>query len=162
MTARRRKRIACIALAAMLFGAVSPALAAALFHDRPEIMGRLLSIPLAPTHAAEQTAMAAEREACPLEFDAAAADREVSHSAHDGAAGGSHSGSEHAAHGIFCSFCLAANSVTAVPTAVGTELQFTVDLTAYAAATDDRRPGWLLPVVLHSRDPPADLSRSRL
>ena len=117
---KRRKHIAWIAIAAMLFGAVSPALAAALFAGHAEILGRMLAIPAAPAPAAPQTA-AADDDGCQHESASAAFDEQHRHD-HDAAGRGSHEGSGHAAHEIFCSFCLAASATLTLPAVAGTFL----------------------------------------
>jgi hypothetical protein len=112
MTRRRRKSIAWIALAAMLFGAVSPAFAAALFQGRPDILGRMLQMPAPAVHAAPQIAVIADDDGCPHETVNRRGGHEPEHSGHRGNAGHeSHGDSQHAAHGTFCSFCLTASSV---------------------------------------------------
>src|SRR5262245_14168070 len=94
-----RRPIAWIALAAMLFGAVSPALAAALFPHRADVLGRMLSIPTpaaAATHAAPGQIAAGEEDGCPHEDVRA---EQPAHSAHHGGASHESQGdSEHAVH----------------------------------------------------------------
>ena len=46
MRQSRRRLIVWTALAAMLFGAVSPALAASLFPQRSDVIGRMLALPV--------------------------------------------------------------------------------------------------------------------
>jgi hypothetical protein len=99
----------------MLFGAISPALAASLFRDRPDILARMLALPAAEAQAAPHVEAAAD-DGCPHESVSAAGD-EAAQSAHDGATGGPHDESKHAAHGIFCSFCLAVSATVTLPAA---------------------------------------------
>lgn len=102
---RTRRLPAWIALVALVFAAVSPALAAALFADRPEISARILGLPAAP---APQQAADCHDEAGP------AAPREhEDHEEHD----------HHASHGVFCSFCLVASSLLTLPSAPGLTLE---------------------------------------
>src|SRR5262245_38868058 len=114
MTVRHRKVTGWIAIAAMLFGAVSPALAAALFADHAEILRRMLAIPAAQAHAVPQ-AVSADDDSCPHE--APATGSAIPSHAHHDAGAGSHETPEHAAHGIFCSFCLTAGSVVTLMSA---------------------------------------------
>ena len=155
-----RKLTAWIALAAMLFGAVSPALAAALFPHRPDILGRMLAIPAASAaaaHGAPQETAAGGDDGCPHE-SAAARSEEPSHLVHHGSSGSeSHDDSEHAAHGIFCSFCLTANSVVTLLSPQSAPLAIAPAGTEISRAPE-RRPGDATPALHRARGPPA-LSR---
>jgi hypothetical protein len=83
-----------LTLGAMLFSAVSPAVAAALFTKEPAVLAQLLGVPPARVPDA--------------------------HSAHEQAShhGASHSSPQHQAphktHGIYCSFCLNASSTLTI------------------------------------------------
>ena len=122
MSISAQKRTACIALLAMLFGAVSPAMAALLFADRPQMLRRMLALP-APV-AAEARAV---DDGCPHEAAQGAHHGPSNHDSTDGA--------DHAAHGIFCSLCLTASSVVTLLTGTG-------GLWAAAAASGDTPAVW--------------------
>jgi hypothetical protein len=124
-----QRRIALIALFAMLFSALSPAMAAALFADRPEILRHMLALPApAPVEAV------AHDDGCPHEAAPSAQHGQSTHDAPDG--------SDHAKHGIFCSLCLTASSVVTLAAATG------VVWIAFAAGSD------LLPVRDYQAPPP--------
>ena len=153
MSMSRRRLIAWIALAAMLFGAVSPAFAAALFQGRPDILGRMLQIPVPAVHAAPQIAVIADDDGCPHETANGGGSHEPEHPGHHGNAGHeSHDDSQHAAHGTFCSFCLTANAVLTLlsaasiplPLSSGTEL----------AGEPEFRPAEVAPSLHRARGPP--------
>jgi hypothetical protein len=84
---------AWLALVALVFSAISPALAAALFAERPEISARILGIAV--------TAPATDTADC--HDDAEGTPQR--HEQHD----------DHASHGTFCSWCLVASSLLALP-----------------------------------------------
>ena len=153
-----RKLTAWIALAVMLFGAVSPALAAALFPHRPDILGRMLAIPAAATRGVPQEAAAGEDDGCPHESTADVRPEESSHSAHHGGVSHeSHDESQHAAHGIFCSFCLAASSTVALLSAEPAPLTIAVT-SADVAGAPEQQLAQAAPALHRTRGPPA-LSR---
>lgn len=126
MTLRRRQVTGWIAIGAILFGAVSPALAATLFRDRPDILARMLALPAAETPAPAHAAATAD-DGCPHE-PASAAEDEASHSAHGGPSGSAHDESKHTAHGIFCSFCLTASATLTLPAASAVSLAGAPDI----------------------------------
>jgi hypothetical protein len=149
-----RKPTAWIALAAMLFGAVSPALAAALFPHRPDILARMLAIPAAATQGVPQEAAAGEDDGCPHESAADAAHGQ-SHTAHHGSPGPeSPDDSEHAAHGIFCSFCLTANSVVTLLSAAPAPLAIEF-ASADVAGAPEQQLAQAAPALHRARGPPA-------
>ena len=91
---RTRHLPAWIAAVALVFAAVSPALAAALFADRPQISARILGL-----------AVATATHDVPDCHDEGAAAEHAGHEGRD----------QHASHGVFCSFCLVASSLLALP-----------------------------------------------
>jgi hypothetical protein len=107
MTHARFKSIAWLSLAAMLFSAVSPAIAATLLAEQPRALARMLGIP-----AAEETA-SNHAHAHPAQHPghAPAAD-------HPGHVPAPAQG-PHTDHGIYCSLCLNASSTVAVVAAAG-------------------------------------------
>jgi hypothetical protein len=114
--------IAWIALFAMFFSAASPVFAAVVLADNSAAFAKMLGLPAAPEPAAEG--------------------EDFAHHGHHGAAAGDHSGGihespEHAAHGIYCSFCLNPGSVAAVaPAAVAAAiLTLAFDIAAPATRT---------------------------
>src|SRR5262245_24823993 len=137
-----RRMIACVALAAMLFGALSPAFAAVLFTERPEILGRLLAVPAPAAPAAPQEAAVEDDDGCPHEHHAAPAHT-------------SHENSEHAAHGVFCSFCLNATSAAALPAPPAVVWTVALPPLAFPAAFREQRPAAALALTRHPRDPPS-------
>jgi hypothetical protein len=82
-----------------LFSAVSPALAAAVLADRPAALGQMLGLP-APAAADEPQGI-----------------EHTGHHGHGVAPAPSDEGTDHRAHGIYCSFCLNATSTVAIATA---------------------------------------------
>jgi len=101
-----RKRTACVVLFAMLFSALSPAMAAAIFSDRPEILRHMLALPAPAPVAAD-----ARDDGCP---------HEAAQSTHHGQSGtDTRGGDEHAVHGVFCSLCLTASSVVTLLAGTG-------------------------------------------
>lgn len=140
MSRLRRLWVARFALTAMLFGALSPALASVLFADRPHLLARVLALPMA-------TAANLPGAICQTP-DAASA------SAVNPATDGN---SEHTAHGVLCSFCLPAGAGVALPSlaavpAIKLALRNTVIPTAAP-----RGPAVLLSTH-HARGPPAVLN----
>jgi hypothetical protein len=107
----RSRFVSCAwaALLAMVFSALSPALAAAALRDRPAALGQMLGIP-----GTAQAALAHD-DGCDHGVHAPAHDAH-----HDGVAHEStpptapDDGSAHRAHGIYCSFCLNASATAAV------------------------------------------------
>src|SRR6187399_930269 len=93
---KRRKTIAWLAAAALLFSALSPAVASVLFAERPDILARVLG-------AAAKRAASDESDVCPHDASAAGQPGSAQHRPDDG--------SEHVSHGIFCSFCLAPGAI---------------------------------------------------
>lgn len=140
-----RKRITLIAAAALLFSALSPALASVLFAHRADILARVLGVSAHPVAA---HAAATHDEGCPHEAAAAAQ--------HHGAASSQPDDmSDHTAHGIFCSFCLASASTLTLP-------GVTLAATALVATVDDPPPAARsqpvvarFPSTHRSRAPPA-------
>ena len=150
-----RKLTAWIALAAMLFGAVSPALAAALFAHRPDILARMLAIPPAATQGVPQEAAAGEDDGCPHESAADARSEEASHSAHHaGVTHESHDESQHSAHSTFCSFCLAASSTVALLFAEPALLAIALT-SADVAGAPEQQLAQATPALHRARGPPA-------
>ena len=155
MPAARRRLTAWIALAAMLFGAVSPALAGVLFAGRADVLCRMLAIPVAATAPAAQETAAADDDGCPHEASGPVAGEghDTHHGGHD-----SQDGSEHAAHGVFCAFCLTAGSTVTLPAPTAIVWTVTpVDLVVLPAA-QETPPAVLYLSTRHPRDPPAVLS----
>jgi hypothetical protein len=150
----RRRLIAWIALAAMLFGAVSPACAGLLFFGRADVLGRMLGIPAVAPPSTPEPAAAADDDDCPHEA--------ASDAGHDGAHSGTHwnahHGSDdesgHAAHGVFCSFCLTFGATGTVPAAGAASCTVTAGAATLIPAGDDQRSAWIFPATRHSRDPP--------
>jgi hypothetical protein len=91
--------IAWATLAAMLFSAVSPGLAATLLSGRAEVFTQMLGIPAAPP---EHPDLASEHH----HGHEAAPDPDSGSSPHDG--------TPHQTHGIYCSFCLNASATVAL------------------------------------------------
>jgi len=103
MSQTRLKLTAWIAAAALLFSALSPAMASALFANRPDILARVLGVPM--QHAAAQAGSEPD-DGCPHETASAAHHGATSPQGDDT--------SDHAAHGIYCSFCLASGATVTV------------------------------------------------
>ncbi len=142
----------------MLFGAVSPAIAAALFAGRAEILGRMLAIPAAAPIAVAPQGASLDDDGCPHE-PATATHEHTAHSGHHGNAGhGSHDDSDHAAHGIFCSFCLSSSATVTLPAPAATVWALTITTSVLLPARHEQRPVAVLTSSRHPRDPPADLS----
>ncbi len=90
-----------LTLAAMLFSALSPAMASVLFADRPDILARLLGAP-APSSAIIKADICHQHVA-----DASTPSKAGPQSDED---------ADHSGHGIFCSFCIpAGGTVTLLP-----------------------------------------------
>lgn len=142
MTRKATRRLtAWIALAALLFSALSPAMASALFADRPEILARLLKVPAGPS--ATMDAGICHQGASGV---ASLAPPDVPTSGED---------SGHAAHGLYCSFCLASTACTSLPV-VGLGVLFAVE------TVDNPLPAGLVqplpasvPFSRHPRGPPS-------
>jgi len=113
--------VARIVLAAMLFSVLSPAIAAALFPDRPDILGRMLAVPAIAAPAAPQDPTASDDDACPHESMGHATHGDAQATHHGHSSHGSHEDTGHADHGTFCSFCLAASAVVTLPAAASTD-----------------------------------------
>jgi len=96
MSRAHRKLTALITGAAVLFSALSPAMASMLFAGRPDILARVLSLP-----AAGEVDRVCQHDAATLAHHA------LTDTSPDDA-------TEHAGHGIFCSFCLASGAVVSV------------------------------------------------
>ena len=88
-SAARFLLVARIALAAMLFGAASPTLAAIHFAGRPDVLARMIGVPAAHDATAEP-----EHHDC----ESSAPTAPVGHSDNE----------EHSAHGPMCTLCLPA------------------------------------------------------
>lgn len=140
MIQSRRKLVARFVLAAMLFSALSPAMASVLFSDRPDILASLLALPAKP-------AGSAQGDICHTAGTAQQLDLK---SQSDDAPG-------RTTHGIFCSFCLAASSVVTVPTAASTFAMAVVTATVFLPARNIQ-PSLATPAsTRHPRDPPVAL-----
>jgi hypothetical protein len=117
------RRIAWLALLAMLFSAASPTLAAAVLEHEPAALGQMLGLPAAPAAAADESD---------------AAEHAHHHAAHtsDGSDDG-HDAPAHAKHGIYCSFCLNPSSVATIAAApaVVCVLSLSFDLAAPSASS---------------------------
>jgi hypothetical protein len=147
----RSRLVAWIALAAMLFSAVSPALAAALFAERPDVLRRILALPPA---AAAVFEVHLPQDDC---HEPGTQDRELdAHSGHHGAAGGaSHEGDEHAAHGVFCSFCLTPGATLSLPGAQAAAWALTAGQPVLREVERAASPAGRPATTRHPRDPPA-------
>ena len=154
----KSRRVALALLVAMLFGAVSPAIAAALFAGRSEILGRMLAIPAAAPMAVAPQEASLDDDGCPHE-PVAATHEKTAHSGHHGNAGHeSHGDTEHAAHGIFCSFCLSPSATVTLPAPAASVWVVTIATVVFLPAGHEQRPAGVLTTSRHPRDPPADLS----
>jgi hypothetical protein len=141
-----RSRIAAwIVLAAMLVSAVSPALAASIFSGRADVLQRMLALPAAPGITQDH------RHAGQM-----ALGHDDAHSgAHDGSGAGDDS--EHAAHGVLCSFCLTAGSVLCLPGAARAHWSALPREFARMPAESLTAPTAHLLAAHHPRDPPVFL-----
>lgn len=152
MSRARQKVTAWIAAAALLFSALSPAMASALFAGRPDIMARVMGLPA--QHAAAQPA-AEHGDGCPHEVNEVHA---AATAAHHGAAGSPADDSgEHAAHGIYCSFCLAASAQLGVLPAPPVPATPFVGVAQFIPAGKVQAPAANLRLTRHPRDPPPEL-----
>lgn len=142
----------------MLFSAVSPALAGALFAGRAEILGRMLAIPVATQAKAAAQATSLDDDGCPHE-PAVATHEHTAHSGHHGNAGHeSHDDSEHAAHGIFCSFCLSPSSTATLAAPLPVVGAVIAAKAVFPPAEHEQRPAGVLASSRHPRDPPSGLN----
>jgi Protein of unknown function (DUF2946) len=141
MSRAHRKTIAWIAAAALLFSALSPAMASVLFRDRPDILVRILGVPA--QHAAEHG------DTCQQDASLTAHD---SNSSMPGSPADDASG--HAAHGIYCSFCLAASATVTVPGAPQTVVVIAPAVVDLLPAGRLEPPPARLPSTHRSRAPP--------
>jgi hypothetical protein len=158
MIAVRRRLIAWTALVAVLYSAVSPAIAAVLFADRPDLLGRMLRMPEAAQRAASpQQQDHGDHERPYLCHEDAGNGDSLAHPGGD-TGSGSHDDSGHAAHGILCSFCLTSSSVVTLPGAPASSFALTVEASATLPGGNDREPASQLPATRHTRDPPVALS----
>jgi hypothetical protein len=140
----------------MLFSTVSPAIAAALFRDRADILGRMLAVPAAAAHGVPQGAGPFDDDGCPHEFAGDAGRKPPSHTAHHGNSGhDSHDDSEHAAHGAFCSFCLTAGSTVTLPAPATAAWAVSITTAVRRPVENDRRPAARVNFTRHLRDPPS-------
>jgi hypothetical protein len=147
MSRAHRKLIAWIAAAALLFSALSPAMAGVLFAQRPDILGRVLG--LSVQHATTQPA-AQHDDGCPHEVQTAAA------ALHHGAGSPqADDTSDHAAHGIYCSFCLAAGSLVGMLHAPASHVAPFSSGAVFIPAVAVQPPAANLRLTRHPRDPPS-------
>jgi hypothetical protein len=86
----------------MLFGALSPALASALFAQRADILARVLGLPV-PAATDAQTLIRHQQHAQIAPGNDGTTQQDDS--------------TRHAEHGLFCVFCLAPSAVAALPAA---------------------------------------------
>jgi len=100
---RRFRFIAWLTLFATLYSAASPTLAAVFFADTPAVLGQLLGIPAAAANstAADQCASHSEHHAAPAQTNPSPGAPQPAH----------------AAHGIYCSFCLNPSSIATIAAA---------------------------------------------
>ena len=99
---RRFRFIAWLTLFATLYSAASPTLAAVFFADTPAVLGQLLGIPAAANStAADQCASHSEHHAAPAQTNPSPGAPQPAH----------------AAHGIYCSFCLNPSSIATIAAA---------------------------------------------
>lgn len=139
MSRTYRQWIARIAAAALLFSALSPAMAGVLFSDRPDILARVLALP-------SNTSEKFTTDICHQDRpDAALLSQSAPRPADDG---------NHGAHGIFCSFCLASATWLGMP-APPPALAVPVDSGVAFIPTGKRQPPAAHPrATRHPRDPP--------
>lgn len=156
MTASSRRRVACVALAALLFSAVSPALAALLFAGHGEVLGRLLGLPAVSVPAADAVP---EGIICHDETAAAASEQPAADASHHADAGHeSDEGSGHAAHGTFCSFCLSPGATAALPAPTAVAVVPASAAAVLLTLLREQPPAARYAASRHPRDPPV-LSR---
>jgi Protein of unknown function (DUF2946) len=146
----RQKTIAWIAAAALLFSALSPAMASVLFAERPDILARVLGV------AAQHAAVMEQGDGCPHEAQAATtvAAGHGDASAHAPAQPATDP-ADHAAHGIYCSFCLAAAATVTLPGVPPAVAAVVPDALAVAPAAHSQPVVARLPSTHRSRAPPA-------
>lgn len=140
-----QRRTARFALIAVLFSALSPAMAGLLFADRPDILARMLKLQApaevlaggAICHAPNVT------DAVPVQPSAAPAWPDDN-------------GGEHAAHGIYCSFCLAASFAALQPANFGSPLPVKPAAENFTGGRV-QPPQGCLHATYHPRDPPLTL-----
>lgn len=142
MSRARRTVTAWITVAALLFSALSPAMAGVLFSDRPDILARVLALPVMPAAGAQTDIYHPDRAG-------------VVPQAHPDHPSDEDSG--HAAHGIFCSFCLASASVLTLPTVAGADAMVAIPAVVYLPAGHVRPPAANPAATRHPRDPPPAL-----
>lgn len=137
MTRKATRRLTVwIALAALLFSALSPAMASVLFADRPQILARVLALPAAaPAYMPGEICHTA-----PVGTTAANPDADA--------------GTDHAAHGIYCSFCLASGSLITMPSVAAPTVAFALTAPEPLPAVRVQRPYSSVPTTHHSRGPP--------
>jgi hypothetical protein len=129
-----------IALAAMLFSALSPAMASVLFADRPLLMARVLALPAANTNLPGDICHTPDAASASLTKPASDQD------------------SEHQAHGVLCSFCLPASAGVALPSlAAAPAIKLDVPNAVIPAAPALRWPAVLVFTHL-ARGPPTFLN----
>ena len=92
-----RITLARLLTASLLFSALSPVLAATLFAGRADVLARMLALPVQATPDFVGVICHQDAAEDPRQDD------------------GSGSDSGHPLHGIYCSFCLTASSLVAVP-----------------------------------------------
>jgi hypothetical protein len=142
MNRSRLKQIAWIALAALLFSALSPAMASVLFSDRPDILARVLALPAAPV-------ASLAGDICHATGAAPGQPSQATHSSNED--------SGHTAHGIVCSFCLVAGSLVTLPVvATATASAIDIPVAVIPAAHAQHVPA-ISASSRHSRDPPIAL-----
>jgi hypothetical protein len=142
MSRFRRVWAVRIALAAMLFSALSPAMASVLFADRPHVLARLLALPVV------SAGNALPGEICHTP-DAVSASSASPVTTQD---------SEHAAHGVLCSFCLPASASVALPSLpAALAINLDVPSAVIPAPLAPRGPAVFLSTHL-ARGPPTDLN----
>ena len=134
----RRMAAVWMTLAALLFSALSPALAGVLFADRPDILARVLALPAQPQS--------------PGLGDICHSEASVSAAVNP--AGDADADAQHAAHGIYCSFCLAANSVITLPPVAVPPVAFALTAPEPLPAVRVQCPPFSVPRTHHSRAPP--------
>jgi hypothetical protein len=142
MNPARRKMTAWIAVAALLFSALSPAMASVLFSDRPDILARVLGASAAPVATADD-------DGCPHDASAPAQHGKAGQQPDDA--------SGHVAHGIYCSFCLAASAVVTLPGAANAAATDVITVPVYIPGGHIRPPAASPAATRHPRDPPLAL-----
>jgi hypothetical protein len=158
MILAKRKSIAAIALAAIVFGALSPAIAAALFAGRSEILGRMLAIPAASQGAAVRQEARGEHDGSAHVSDEHAPHGEAHGAPHANSNHNTPEDSEHAAHNIVCSLCLSSGSTIALPAPAAAAWEVTAPCHIAIPAGREQPPAGVLRSTHHPRDPPLLLS----